>query len=166
MTSISKMQAHKKICRKYLTMWISSVLIGIISMLLVMMKIQNNIPQFRISLINLKNLKVKCHRERIFKILETSWKFQLSCRTLIIKIKKEVLDLKKKIRETTLKITRGTQGYNNSCRQLKRIAWNNSTRTLTERIRLIMINRKNLEIITNSKIILKNSRWRRGKSNQ
>ncbi len=29
-----------------------------------------------------------------------------------------------------------------------------------------MINRKNLEIITNSKIILKNSKCRRGKSNQ
>ncbi len=122
MTSISKMQAHKKICSKYLTMWISSVLIGTISMLLVMMKIQNNIPQFRISSTNLKNLKAKCHRERIFKILEISWKFQLSYLTLIIKIKKEVLDLKKKTRETSRKITRGTLGYNNSCRQLKKIA--------------------------------------------
>lgn len=122
MTSISKMQAHKKIWRKYLTMSISSVLIGTISMPLIMMKIQNSIPQFRISSTNLKNLKVKSHRERIFKIREISWKFQLSCPTLIIKIKKEVLDLKKKIRETIQKITRGTQGYNNFCRQLKKIA--------------------------------------------
>lgn len=143
-------------------------MIGIISMPLIMMNIQNNIPQFRICSTNLKNLKVKFQRERILKILGTSWKFQLSylILTIKIKIKKEVLGLKKKIRETILKIIRGTQGCNNSCRQLKKIASTNSTRTSTERIRPIMINRKNLEIIINLKIILKNLKCRRDKSNQ
>lgn len=111
-------------------------------------------------LINHRNHKVNFLKRKILKIREILWKYRCLC-----KIREEALSFRKMIYVIFPNLTKDIIDYKICYKMRRKIVWISFIKIFRDKIKLIMINLRNLPIINSLKILLRTSKLKNDRSN-